>query len=75
LVNVNDEEEEKERSLQYFQRWFVRTGSQSKIVTGNGDVSAAQFYSTVKAVISFYDPCRAILLNMTYKVWPLVITV
>jgi hypothetical protein len=54
----------------------LASGSYNNIAYGQpGDTTAAQFYATVQYVIPSTNVCQAILLKMTYQVWPLVIQI
>jgi hypothetical protein len=50
-------------------------GYHSKILSGQGDLTASIFYRKVRENISGRNPCRYVLLNMYYRRYPLVIHV
>jgi hypothetical protein len=73
-ISTNDEEDNTERELAT--QTPLASGSYNNIAYGKpGDTTAAQFYATVKYVIPSTNVCQAILLKMTYQVWPLVIQI
>jgi hypothetical protein len=49
-------------------------GEVTKILYGQGAVTASTFYATVKELIPTWDPCRSTLLTMKYQRIPLHIT-
>lgn len=51
------------------------SGNRTHILTGPGDSTASQFFATVRVVIPITNPCRQVMLDMTYTIIPLAINV
>ena len=49
------------------------SGNRTNIMSGPGDSTASQFFATVRVVIPITNPCRQVMLDMTYEIIPLVI--
>jgi hypothetical protein len=71
-----DVDSESHRSLQsIYSTYSTLMGKKGAILSLLGDTTAANFYATAQALIPESNPCQQIVLNMTYRVYPMIITV